>query len=110
MLVGQAARSTKALGLYRFMQELFALDSSMPVSQALILLFIASREGGQGASVTDVAQALDIDLARASRNLKMLVDQGLVDQFRHPGEYRIRLSRLSEKGGQFLDRASGFIT
>lgn len=91
------------------MQELFALDSSMPVSQALILLFIASREGGRAASVTDVAQALDIDMARASRNLKMLADQGLIEQIRHPVEYRVKLSRLSARGSQFLDNASAFL-
>jgi len=101
--------SSKALGLYRVMEELFALDSSMPVSQALILMFVASKADNRGVSVTEVAEALDVDLARASRNLKMLAEQGLIDQHRDPVEYRTKMNKLSNKGARFIDRCAAFL-
>jgi DNA-binding MarR family transcriptional regulator len=98
-----------ALGLYRVVEELFAIDSTMPVSQALILMFVASEGGARGLSVTDIAVALDMDLARVSRNLKLLVDQGLVEQQRDPAAFRVKLNRLSPEGDKFVERLSAYV-
>jgi len=89
------------------MEDFFTLDSNMPVIQALAFLQIASRTAtGQrrGMSVTEVAEALSIDVSRASRNIGMLRDAGLIDSVRDPLDPRTKLNSATREGMAFLSK------
>ncbi|MDO9473500.1 MAG: MarR family transcriptional regulator [Caulobacter sp.] len=100
----------RAAGLSRMLEDLFALDGNMPVIQAMIFFHIAGRSSApasSGASVTDVAGALGIELSRTSRNIKLLCEAGLIQSRRDPNDPRVKLNTATADGLVLLSKLVG---
>jgi DNA-binding MarR family transcriptional regulator len=73
-----------------------ALDSDMPVSQALCLMLIAKYDG---ISLKDLAEKADVGMASASRYVRVFsVEMGLVSATEDPNERRKKVISLTAKG------------
>ena len=93
--------SVRAAQLARVMEELLRLDNTMPVVQALMLLYIAGRSGSIPPSGRDIALALDLSEARVSRNLALLETAGLIA--RRKDDAGFQRNRISPAGAVYLD-------
>lgn len=63
------------------------------------LLATLRREGqGGGVAVSDLAAAMDMDRTTLTRNLRPLLDQGLVELGCDPADARVRLALITAKG------------
>jgi DNA-binding MarR family transcriptional regulator len=61
-----------------------------------------ARDGG--VPVSDLASAMDMDRTTLTRNLRPLLDQGLVELGADPADARVRRALITEKGNAaFLD-------
>jgi len=69
------------------------------------LLATLRREGGDhGVAVSDLASAMDMDRTTLTRNLRPLVDQGLIDLQSDPADARVRRAQITAKGNAvFVD-------
>jgi len=95
--------SLKAQQLSRVFEACLALDSTMPVIQAAIFLYVASRDRGPstGATGLEIAEALQIDASRVSRNLLRLDEAGLITRDRvEMGQKR---AQLTKEGARYRD-------
>lgn len=82
-----------ALGI---LTNLRALDSDMPVSQALCLLLIAKYDG---ISLKDLANKAGVGMASASRYVRVFsIEMGLVTAEEDPNERRKKVISLTAKG------------
>jgi DNA-binding MarR family transcriptional regulator len=99
----------KVQQLSNVMEEFLSLDSNMPVVQALIFLFVASRDLAQGVGPTgqDISEALKIDASRVSRNLARLAEAGLVERER--GDMGVKRNTITTTGRKYLNHLTNLI-
>jgi DNA-binding MarR family transcriptional regulator len=99
----------KVQQLSNVMEQFLGLDSNMPVIQALIFLFVASRDLAQGVGPTgqDISEALKLDASRVSRNLARLAEAGLIERER--GDMGVKRNTITKTGRKYLDRLTNLI-
>lgn len=99
-----APKGTAAL--YRAMDEMFRIDSNMPVGTVLILMLVALKSGtpNEAPTLSDIASAVGMDLSRVSRNVKTLVESGLVGTRRDALDPRSKLTYLTDEGHRLVTR------
>lgn len=56
-----------------------------------------------GCGMSDVAQQLDVSNAAASQMVDRLEQQGLVERVSHPGDRRVRMVQLTERGHSLVE-------
>jgi DNA-binding MarR family transcriptional regulator len=70
------------------------------------LLATLRREGKNGGvAVSDLAAAMDMDRTTLTRNLRPLLDQGLVELGADPADARVRRALITTKGKRRLSHA-----
>ena len=70
------------------------------------LLATLRREGGRtGVAISDLADAMDMDRTTLTRNLRPLLDQGLVSVTGHAADARVRRAALTREGLAAFDAA-----
>lgn len=70
------------------------------------LLATLRREGGRtGVAISDLAAVMDMDRTTLTRNLRPLIDQGLVAVAAHEADARVRRAALTREGIAAFDAA-----
>lgn len=95
-------------GLRSLLGELHRLDNTMPVSQALILFYVAGRISNPP-SLREVASALELQESRVSRNCALLEDMGVIGKHRDPLDVRTKFVSLTPLGEAFVAKLCGLI-
>jgi DNA-binding MarR family transcriptional regulator len=71
------------------------------------LLATLRREGGKtGVAISDLAAAMDMDRTTLTRNLRPLLDQGLVALGADAADARVRRAAITDKGLAAFDAAN----
>jgi DNA-binding MarR family transcriptional regulator len=104
--------------LERILQEFRKLDPEMPMQTALTLLFVYRQQDNQnGVSIKDIANAIGMSSAAASRNVSRLskvgvkqqLGHGLVETFEDP-LFRVRKCvRITTKGKLVIETLEGLL-
>jgi len=81
----------------------FPLDEADVVNPAQMIVLGRLFHRG-GARLTELADALGCDLSVASRHVNLLVERGLADRTRDPGDGRASQFWLTPAGAALLDR------
>lgn len=72
--------------------------TGLRLTQYSLLATLRREAGDSGAAVSDLAAAMDMDRTTLSRNLRPLLDQGLVELGADPADARVRRAVLTPKG------------
>ena len=72
--------------------------TGLRLTQFSLLATLRREGGGLGVSVTDLAAAMDMDRTTLSRNLRPLLDQGLVELGADPADARMRRVLITAQG------------
>ena len=78
-------------------KEWLRLDLTMPQLKVILLLFISGPS-----RMSEIASALGVSLATATRVVDRLVERDILTREGDPGDRRVVLCRLSEKGGELM--------
>lgn len=78
-------------------KEWLRLDLTMPQLKVVLLLFISGPS-----RMSDIASALGVSLATATGVVDRLVERDILTRESDPGDRRVVLCRLSEKGGELM--------
>ena len=80
-------------------KEWLRLDLTMPQLKVVLLLFISGPS-----RMSDIASALGVSLATATGVVDRLVERDILTRESDPGDRRVVLCRLSEKGEELMSR------
>lgn len=78
-------------------KEWLRLDLTMPQLKVVLLLFISGPS-----RMSEIASALGVSLATATGVVDRLVERDILTREGDPGDRRVVLCRLSEKGGELM--------
>jgi DNA-binding MarR family transcriptional regulator len=78
-------------------KEWLRLDLTMPQLKVVLLLFISGPS-----RMSDIASALGVSLATATGVVDRLVERDILTRESDPGDRRVVLCRLSEKGEELM--------
>jgi len=78
--------------------------TGLRLTQYSLLATLRREAQGGGIPVSDLASAMDMDRTTLTRNLRPLLDQGLVELGADPADARVRRAAITAKGNRaFLD-------
>ncbi len=72
--------------------------TGLRLTQYALLATLRREAGDGGVAVSDLATAMDMDRTTLTRNLRPLLDQGLVELGADPADARVRRARVTVKG------------
>jgi DNA-binding MarR family transcriptional regulator len=82
------------------------LDYDLTLQQLRAFAFVLGR--GE-TSISKLAEALDIRPNVATGIVQRLVDRGLIDRREEPGDRRVRLLKVSDRGFALIDELGGIV-